>query len=223
MRIWRTAPLLLIIGLAGACSSSPDAENKTDESAAAKAPADEKKAEPAKPAPPPAMKIPAGTPLAITLSQSLDSGKNNAGDTFTANLSEDVVVGGKTVLKKGTPIEGKVVSAEGAGKVKGVGKMSLTLTEATVNGKAVALNTNNHSAQAGTSKGRDAAVIGGGAGVGAAIGAIAGGKKGAAIGAAVGGGGGTAAVLATKGKDVEYPAETRLEFTLENEVTVPAS
>ena len=223
MRIWRTVPLLLIIGLAGACSTSPDAENKTGESAAAEEKKAEPKAEPAKPAPPPAMKIPAGTTLGVTLSQSLDSGKNNAGDKFTANLSDDLVVGGKTVLKKGTPIEGKVVSAEGAGKVKGVGQMSLTLTEATVNGKAVALNTSTHSDKAGTSKGKDAAIIGGGAGVGAAIGAIAGGKKGAVIGGAVGGGGGTAAVLATKGKDVEYPAETKLEFTLENEVTVPAS
>jgi hypothetical protein len=116
-----------------------------------------------------------------------------------------------------------VVSAEGAGKVKGVGKMSLTLTEATVNGKTVALDTKTHSAQAETSKGKDAAIIGGGAGVGAAIGAITGGKKGAVIGTAIGGGGGTAAVLATKGKDVEYPAESHLEFTLEKEATVPAS
>jgi hypothetical protein len=220
MRIWKSVPLLLILAIAGACSPSPDAENKDEEKAAA---TEEKKAEVSKPAPPPKMKVPAGTNLTVTLSTSLDSGKNNAGDTFTGNISEDVVVGGKTVLARGTPVQGKVVSAEGAGKVKGVGKMSLTLTEATVGGKTVALETKTHSAQAGTSKGKDAAIIGGGAGVGTAIGAIAGGKKGAAIGAIVGGGGGTAAVLATKGKDVEYPAETKLEFTLEQEATVPAS
>ena len=55
---------------------------------------------------------------------------------------------------------------------------------------------------------------------GAAIGAIAGGKKGAAVGAAVGGGGGTAAVLATKGKEVEYPAESRLTFTLAQDASI---
>jgi hypothetical protein len=224
MRIWTTVPLLLILAIAGACSSASD-EAKTEETAATAA--DEKKAEApkeeAKPAPPPTVKIPAGTTLSVTLSTSLDSGKNNAGDKFTGNISEDVVVGGKTVLAKGTAVEGTVVSAEGAGKVKGTGKMSLTLSEATVKGKTVKLNTQTHSAQAETSKGKDAAIIGGGAGVGAAIGAIAGGAKGAAIGAAVGGGGGTAAVLATKGKDVEYPAETRLNFTLEQDVTVPAS
>jgi hypothetical protein len=63
-------------------------------------------------------------------------------------------------------------------------------------------------------KKRDAAIIGGGAGLGAAIGAIAGGKKGAGIGAAVGGGAGTGTVLATKGKELNYPPETRLSFTL---------
>ena len=74
--------------------------------------------------------------------------------------------------------------------------------------------------EAESTKGRDAAVIGGAAGVGAAIGAIAGGKKGAATGAAVGGGAGTGTVLATKGKEVDLPAESKLDFTLNKDVTL---
>lgn len=219
MRIWKAVTLLLILAIAGACANSPDGETGPDGASAASA--DSAAADKAKSAPKPApVVIPSGTTLSVVLSTALDSGKNNAGDTFTANLAEPVVVDGKTVLDKGTAIEGKVVSAEGAGKVKGVGKMSLTLTGATVGGKTVALATKTHSAEAKSTKGKDAAIIGGGAGVGAAIGAIAGGKKGAGIGAAVGGGGGTAAVLATKGKDVEYPAELKLDFTLDKDVTV---
>ena len=61
-------------------------------------------------------------------------------------------------------------------------------------------------------------MIGGGAGVGAVIGAIAGGGKGAATGAAIGGGGGTGAVLATRGDDLHYPPESRLKFVLSKEV-----
>ena len=80
------------------------------------------------------------------------------------------------------------------------------------------IDTNVVSQTAEQTKSRDAKVIAGGAGVGAVIGAIAGGKKGAAIGAAVGGGAGTAGVLATKGKEVEYPAEHKLSFRLEREV-----
>ena len=230
MRVWTAVGLVLILAIAGACSNSPNSGNKSAEGEAAAgepetgapvaagAPeADKPKAEAAKPRP---LVIPAGTSLSVTLSTSLDSGKNKAGDTFTGNLAEAVIVDGKTALDKGTAIEGKVVSAEGAGKVKGVGKMSLTLTGATAGGKTIALATKTHSTEAETSKGKDAAIIGGGAGVGAAIGAIAGGKKGAAVGAAVGGAGGTTAVLATKGKDVKYPAEARVDFTLDKDITV---
>lgn len=221
MRIWKVVTLLLILSSAGACANSPDGENKTADEAKSGAAADSGAAKAKTEAPAPkAVTIPAGTTLDVVLSTALDSGKNQAGDKFTGNLAEPVAVGGKTVLDKGTAIEGKVVSAEGAGKVKGVGKMSLTLTGATVKGKTVALETKELSEEAKSTKGKDAAIIGGGAGVGAAVGAIVGGKKGAAIGAGVGGGGGTAAVLATKGKDVEYPAETKLAFTLDKDVSV---
>jgi len=211
MRIWKAVTLLLILAIVGACAETTSDGTSTEEAAAA----DKAKAEAAKP-----VIIPAGTALTVVLSTSLNSDKNNAGDVFTGNLAEPIVVDGKTILDQGTAIEGKVVSAEGAGKVKGVGKMSLTLTGATTGGKTVALETNTHSAEAETTKGKDAAIIGGGAGVGAAIGAIAGGKKGAAVGAAVGGGGGTAAVLATKGKEVVYPAESRLTFTLSQDASI---
>ena len=82
------------------------------------------------------------------------------------------------------------------------------------------ITTKDLAAEAESSTKRDAGVIGGGAGVGALIGAIAGGKKGAAVGAAVGGGGGTAAVLATKGKEVDYPVESKLTFSLDKELSV---
>lgn len=218
MRYWKSVTfLVLIVAIASACSTTPDAASSTeasDEASKAAAAAD-KPAEAPKP-----VVIPAGTTLRVTLSTSLNSGKNKAGDKFTANLSEDVVVDGKTVLAKGTAIEGKVVAAEGSGRVSGKAEMALTLTSATVDGRTIALNTRTFATEAESTKGRDAAVIGGSAGVGAAIGAIAGGGKGAAIGAAVGGAGGTGAVLATKGKEVEYPAETRLNFTLDQEVRI---
>jgi hypothetical protein len=76
-------------------------------------------------------------------------------------------------------------------------------------------------AEAESTKGRDAAIIGGAAGVGAAIGAITGGGKGAATGAAIGGGAGTGTVLATKGRELEYPSESRLEFTLQEPAELP--
>jgi hypothetical protein len=67
---------------------------------------------------------------------------------------------------------------------------------------------------------RDAEFIGGGAGLGALVGALAGGGKGAAIGAAAGAGAGTAGAAATGKKEVEYPAETRLVFTTRSAVSI---
>jgi len=55
--------------------------------------------------------------------------------------------------------------------------------------------------------------VGGGAAIGAVLGALLGGGKGAAIGAIVGGAGGAGAQVYT-GKNKELPAETQLSFKL---------
>ncbi|MGH9704943.1 MAG: hypothetical protein ACRD4K_16325, partial [Candidatus Acidiferrales bacterium] len=51
-------------------------------------------------------------------------------------------------------------------------------------------------------------------------GAIAGGGKGAAIGAGVGGGTGAVYQGATHGQQVNIPSETKLDFRLEQPITV---
>jgi hypothetical protein len=70
------------------------------------------------------------------------------------------------------------------------------------------------------SKKRDAITIGAGAGIGAAVGAIAGGGKGAGTGAAIGAGAGTAAVLLTRGKDLELRRGTELTLQLDRPMSV---
>ena len=67
-------------------------------------------------------------------------------------------------------------------------------------------------------KHRNAALIGGGAAVGAAIGAIAGGGKGAAIGVLAGAGAGTAGAAATGKKEVTIAAETPMVFLVRGAV-----
>ena len=98
--------------------------------------------------------------------------------------------------------------------------MSLTLAQIRIGGESYPLKTNSVSFEAEGTQKTDAAKIGAGAAIGAAIGAIAGGGKGAAIGAAVGGGAGTATVLGTKGKEVKLSTEQKLNFVLKNEVKV---
>jgi hypothetical protein len=164
--------------------------------------------------PEPKITVPAGTKLRVALLDAVSSDKSQAGDTFGASLTEPVIIDGRTVLAKGTKVRGRVIDAQESGRVKGRASLELKLTDVTRNGKSVSIATKPYTQVAEPTKKRDAAIIGGGAGLGAAIGAIAGGGKGAAIGAAVGGGAGTGTVVATKGKDIRLAPEHLLVFSL---------
>ena len=124
--------------------------------------------------PEPKVVIPAGTRVRVALIDAVSSDKSRPGDSFTASLAEPVVVDGKTVLEKGTRVRGRVLDAKESGRVKGRASIELTLTSIMRdNGESVNIATKPYSAVAESTKKRDAAIIGGGAGVGAAIGAIA--------------------------------------------------
>jgi hypothetical protein len=198
--------LAAAVGCSG--SSSADSTETRDDATTTPAP----KARPV------AKVIPSGTILRLSLIDTLESDKSQAGDRFEGSLSESLVVNGATLLPKGTLLQGRVIDAVGSAKVKGLASIRLELTGIVQNKKTVAITTDTFVAQAEPTKARDTGIIAGGAGVGAAIGAIAGGKKGAGIGAIVGGGGGTGVVLATKGNEIHYGPETHLNFTLTNSV-----
>ena len=165
--------------------------------------------------------VPTGTTVTVVLTDALSSATNKAGDTFTGSLGSPIVVNGETIAERGATVRGRVVSAEGSGRVKGTANMSLMLTSIVSGGKSYPLTTRPFVTEAEATKGRDAGVIAGGGGIGAAIGAIAGGKKGAATGAIIGGAAGTGAVLATKGKEVEFDSESKLTFTLDQQAELP--
>lgn len=162
--------------------------------------------------------IPAGTTLKVSLLDGVDSETSSAGDNFTASLTESVVIDGATLLQKGTKVRGRVINADGAGRVEGRASIELVLTDIMQNDRMIPISTQTFAATAESTQKRDVGVVAGAAGVGAVIGAIAGGKKGAGIGAITGGGAGTGVVLATKGKQIHYGPETRLSFTLANSV-----
>jgi len=209
--VYGIAVAVLLTALAG-CSSEP-ATTSADSLPAKSVSAAPPKANEYKPEP--RITVPAGTKLRVALLDAVSSDKSEAGDQFMASLTEPVVVDGKTIFAKGTKVRGKVVEATESGRVKGRAMLELTLTQVVRSeGKTLSISTKPYTVVAESTKKRDAAIIGGGAGLGAAIGAIAGGGKGAAIGAAVGGGAGTGGVLATKGKEVRFAPEHPLSFTL---------
>ncbi len=226
--------LALALG-AGACSTdqAPYAAAQPADSATAaagsSAPAAAAPASPAKPAAsapakasaPKTFDVPEGTELIVALINSISTGKNKAGDEFTASLAEPIVVNGQTVAAKGALVNGRIVDAEGSGRVSGKANIRLILTSIADGAKTHPIVTKPFVAEAEGGKGRDAGIIGGAAGIGAAIGAIAGGKSGAGKGAVIGGAAGTGTVLATKGKEVEFDSESRLKFTLEKSAALP--
>jgi hypothetical protein len=63
----------------------------------------------------------------------------------------------------------------------------------------------------------------GGAAVGSIVGALAGGSNGAAIGAGAGGAAGVGSEVITKGDQVKVPSETLLDFTLQQDLSIPAA
>jgi outer membrane lipoprotein SlyB len=117
-----------------------------------------------------------------------------------------------------------IVSATKGGKITGASDLVLDLATVSIDGRAYQISTadmtRKGSAGIGANK-RTGVFTGGGAAVGAIIGAIAGGGKGAAIGAISGGGAGAAAQVITKGA-IKVPAETVLTFKLDRPLRVVA-
>jgi hypothetical protein len=164
--------------------------------------------------------IPAGKVLTIQLADEIGSKISQPGQTFGGSLARPVTVGGEEVIPSGARVRGEVVDAKAMGHFKGGALLELKLDSITVDGRQLPVNT---AVLTQTTKGkgkRTGLLIGGGAGVGAAIGALAGGGKGAAIGALAGGGAGTAGSAYTGNKEIVLPAESAVAFTLKSPLTI---
>ncbi len=193
----------------GAAKQGTEAAGAPAAPAAAPAPA-----EPPKPQPK-TYTVAAGTPIRVRTTSAISTKTAESGSSFVATLESPLMSGDEVIAPKGATVDGKVTESDSGGRVKGRAQISVQLVTLHLeNGTALALSTDPVAREAEGTKKKDAAKVGIGAGVGAAIGAIAGGGRGAAIGAAAGGGAGTAAVLATKGAAAVIPAETVLSFKL---------
>jgi hypothetical protein len=180
----------ILIASVAACSNTP-----SETSAGSTPPAEKPGSFLDKFKPEPKVTIPAGTRLHVALIDGVSSNQSSTGDEFTASLVEPVIVNGNTVLAKGTKVRGRVVDINESGRVKGRASIQLKLTDIVRdNARDVAISTRTYTAVAESTRKRDAAIIGGGAGTGT--------------------------VLATKGKEIHYGPETRLTFTLANSAEI---
>src|SRR5437879_8572637 len=126
--------------------------------------------------------VPEGTSLEVRLVSSISSGTATDGAEFEGILAAPLRVRGVRVAPRGASVTGRVSSAVSSGRLNRPAELALKLTSLKLaNGRTVAISTSTWSQKATSHKKRNAGLIGGGAGVGALIGAIAGRGKGAAI------------------------------------------
>ena len=216
--------IFMVVGLFALCgcgqsSSPPSTPGVADSSAGNSAPSGGQK--PSEPlfAPKPII-VEAGTPIRVTVDQSVSSKTSNPGDHFEASLAAPVIVDGKVVIPSGARARGTVIVAKSAGKFKGNPELSVTLDSITVNGQSYALKTTSVT-EAGKGRGKRTAIgAGGGAALGALIGALAGHGKGAAIGAVAGAGAGTAGAAYTGERDITIAPESKLSFKLKEPLEI---
>jgi type IV secretion system protein VirB10 len=181
-------------------------------------------------------RLPEGTEIEIKLLNLLSTQRNERGDSFTAEVIQQVECDQEVAVPIGTKILGNITHLKRAGRIRGRSEMNLEFVEMELpNGVKVPITATVASIEEkadedvrdseGTISGkgttsRDVKRIGGGTGLGALIGVLAGGGKGAKIGAAVGAVAGVAGTLATRGDDIVLYPETELVIKLNREVSV---
>ena len=157
-----------------------------------------------------AQSINPGTEIQVQLLGQLDTGKTEAGQEFSATLAQPVRLDNGMIWPTGTEVKGKVVEVVSSGRLSRPASITLQLTQ--IGNSPIETQTEQIDGQ--SHAGRNVALIGGIAAIGAVLGGIAGGGKGAVIGAAAGAGAGTATAAATGKQEIVLRAETPLTFVV---------
>ncbi len=171
--------------------------------------------------------LPAGTELQVRVEETIDSARATKGQTFAADIVDDVRdAAGDVVIPDGANAQVVILDASAGGRVRGTSELALDLYSVSVGGRQYRLSTvdlvQGGKSGIGANK-RTATFTGGGAAIGAIIGAIAGQGKGAAIGAGSGAAAGALTQIVTKGGSIKVPVETVLKFKLDKPLRVVAA
>jgi hypothetical protein len=137
-----------------------------------------------------------------------------------AYLAEPIVSGDRVVVPKGTVFLGHVIEARRSGRFKGRAYLGVTLDSFQLRGATYQIATAPDIRSSKSHKKRNLAIIGGGSGGGAAIGAAGGGGVGALIGAGAGAAAGATGAFFTGRRNVTLPVEAPLVFSLRTAVAL---
>jgi hypothetical protein len=168
----------------------------------------------------PALILPRGTRLEVRLNQTIDVKHAYAGEMFNGSLVESVMAGNTVAVPAGSTATGEILVAHRRGLFKGKSVMALKLTRLEVNGTQYRIDSSTLSESKKGKGRRSAALIGGGAGMGMLIGGVATGGVGLLVGGLAGGGAGALGAAFTGNRDLSIPAETVVNFRLQNDLTL---
>lgn len=183
--------------------------------------------------------VPLGTRLPLILHNAVTTRNAKPGDPIYLETLFPVVIDNRILIPAGSYVQGEILEARRPGKVKGTGEIRLRLDSMILpNGYAVDFNAVPTNAGTGgneatdkegaihgdTDKADDVATVLKGTGIGAGVGGIATqSAKGAVIGAGAGAAVGLAAVLLTRGPELELPRGTTVDIVLDRTVYLDAS
>jgi hypothetical protein len=161
--------------------------------------------------------VPAGTSISVTLLSAVASNTSHVEDPVKGSVAKAIVIDGTTVIPAGSALTGAVTEAAESGRVKGRASVAFHFNRLAAFGETHRIQTAAVRKEAAADTKSDVKKGGAGAGLGAIVGGVIGGGKGAAIGAVAGG---TTAVVATKGKEIQVPAGTVVTVLLQDPITV---
>jgi hypothetical protein len=85
--------------------------------------------------------IPPGTPITVRLQAAMSSTASHSGDGFDAVLDKPILFQGQTIAPAGSAVRGKVLASKASGGSQYPGFMRITLTEISLKGRVLSLQT----------------------------------------------------------------------------------
>jgi type IV secretion system protein VirB10 len=182
--------------------------------------------------------VPAGTKIPLVLHNAVSTRNAHPGDPVYLETTFPIVQDGKILVPAGSYVQGEITETQRPGRVKGTGEMRIRLTTMILpNGYTVRFDAVPSNAGTGgnettgkegeikgdTNKAGDAGTVLKTTGAGAGIGGLASRTgKGAGIGAGAGAAAGLAAVLLSRGPELELPRGTTLDAVLDRPLNLDA-
>ena len=166
----------------------------------------------------------AGTEIVAATTSEVSTRSNKAGETFTANVTEAVVSGGRTVIPAGSTVTFKIIESKEAENRDKPGSLVILPVSLTTGGKTYDINAEVTDLQY-ELKGRgvtagDAGKVAAGAAVGAIVGQILTKRTtGTVVGGAIGAAAGTAIAIRSADKDIVVPSGGRVVIKLKDPLT----